>query len=298
VLTTEGLPPVIFEQQPQWTDSDEAALQVLLKKKAGREANLALQLSFHDAMARFSALGIASYVGSESLELPDNLLRETILKPVSSVLAPQAEILAFPVLPYLAHLGVAAPPEVAAISRDYSVYLLSYGADVEARMGEQIRKVELHLSYPQGERYLTLELSPTTEVEELARGHVDLRVGVTPRLSVEVPKVHLHPGMAIGGGVEASLDAGFAFHWRYRALNATIVAWGRRNPYARWKVTKPEAAVMGLEVKALLRAPKGAREVPIKVDGWLAVRHWWKDWRRIRNVRVTSKEPLLVQLHP
>jgi hypothetical protein len=274
--------------ESEWTDADETALQKLSGTRAALEMELSLRLQVEQYL-----IPILGQI-PEGLELPDSYLRE-ILKPVSSVMAPHQEILAFPVLPYLANLGIRPTPEVELVSRHHDIYILSYGVDVEPRQRERITGVGLRLGYPTG-GYLSLELSPTTQLEELARVHADVQVALSTDLKLKTPIVEIPAGGEIGAGMEASASAGFAMHWRYRALRARVVAWGEGNAYARWRVYKPEAAIAGFPVRVLLRAPKGVRAVPIRVEGTLEVKHFLRFWRRTRKAHISSKEPLMVKL--
>ena len=210
------------------------------------------------------------------------------VRTVDSQMIPFQEPLLFSLNSRLLKHVLQLPAGAPAVGQNDRLCLLIYGFDLRPAETETIISVDPRLTYVRP-KALTYNMVPNTELEERFRAKTSVNLGIAAKGSVGVPDIAVHPFVEVGAGAHAKVESSLIFHWQYRVLKANVINYGAQSDFAEWNISK-QGLVGPLELRVLIRIPKGARRLLLEVTGNYKVSKRAWGWQRERTAEITPTQ--------
>ena len=289
--------PRALAHDDQWTEADEAAFLRLPDISRTGSA------TYHDFSEwpdearrrreerRISGVGVGAGSGAgaglayspsagpsfqDEVEAYRNEIRR-----VKSRVVPFQEPLLFALDHRLAKASSSLPAELQPVGPDHRLCVLIYGLDLKPAPHEVFTRLEVRFAYGRV-KGLTYSMIPNTELEERFRAQTSVELAIGTGVSTGVP---LAPFVSLDVGPSVGIKSHIAWHWEYQVLHAKVLTYGRQSNFAEWRIAR-NGLVGPIELRAIVRVPKMASQLPLSVTGVYKVRKLIPHWKRLRPARI------------
>jgi len=206
------------------------------------------------------------------------------IRTILSGVVPFQEPLLFSLDSKLLTAALQLPHGAQAIGPEDRVCLMIYGFDLRPHETETIVGVDPRLSYLRP-KALTYSMVPNTDLEERFKAKANVDLAIAAKASAESPEIAVPPFIEVKAGARANVEGGLTWHWQYRVLKATVVNHGSQSGFAEWQISK-DGLVGPLELRAIIRVPKKARQLSMEITGGYRVKKRGLGWHRSRSATI------------